>query len=46
MEDIEDKWSIISNKVLKYSRTETRKSVKKLITRFDEYSEEKDDCGM
>ena len=39
-EDVEKKWSAISLNVLKYSRMETKKSVKKLITRFDEYQEE------
>ena len=33
-EDIEEKWSVITTKVLKYSRMETRKPVKKLITRL------------
>lgn len=40
IKSIEEKWSVISSNVLKYSRIETRKSVKKLITRFDEYQEE------
>ena len=45
-EDIEERWSIITTNVLKYSRIETRKSVKKLVTRFDEYSEEEDHSGI
>ena len=45
-EDIEEKWSVITTSVLKYSRVETRKSVKRLITRFDGYSEEEENPGM
>lgn len=45
-EDIEEKWSVITTQVLKYSRMDTRKAVKKLVTRFDEYSEEEGNCGM
>jgi len=41
-EDFTDKWSEVASKVLKYARLENKRSVKKLIKRYSEYTEDDD----